>query len=491
MKRFVIAGVGLLCLVSFISFTPERVVEMMAHYPLGSDALDATGNFDPMILENTPFQDGGIYSNGVFGSTRAVTPELETFNFESFAITAQFKVFEKRTGPVFMGGTSSGWIAFYLVADGSVSMKYNNNNFVGSSTSYTLGEWHRATIAYDGAVGSLYLDGDLVASDTFEINHLNDANIGISDFSVGISFKGLFRNLRIYDTPLIDAVFVEGAEEDLANGVYYRFEQDIYRIHWDKNYYIKQNNSCGGDGIPCIEWTPDNSGSNKRWVIADTFGSSETFFLNQTDCGFQPPATGWKLGEMGGEFIPMVCGDVCPGAPQAKFMAEFDPLDKLTYTFTDNSLDCDEIVAWEWDLGDGTTSNERQVVHTYAEKGMRPVSLSVTDAEGLTGSISDNIPVDIERVEELPDEYELDIPYPNPFTSSTRFSLRVPTMQDVQVDVFDMQGRKISTLFDGLIAPGAKTWFVFEAGSLTSGQYMIRVIVENQLYTTREVTLVR
>jgi len=52
--------------------------------------------------------------------------------------------------------------------------------------------------------------------------------------------------------------------------------------------------------------------------------------------------------------------------------------------FTDRSEDPDgEIVAWEWDFGDGTTSDERNPVHRYSKSGTYTVRLVVRDADGL------------------------------------------------------------------------------------------------------------
>lgn len=44
------------------------------------------------------------------------------------------------------------------------------------------------------------------------------------------------------------------------------------------------------------------------------------------------------------------------------------------------------IVAWAWDLGDGTTSTEQHPSHAYADDGTYTVSLAATDANGATGS---------------------------------------------------------------------------------------------------------
>lgn len=53
----------------------------------------------------------------------------------------------------------------------------------------------------------------------------------------------------------------------------------------------------------------------------------------------------------------------------------------LTVAFQDTSRGS-HIVAWEWDFGDGTTSTERNPVHTYTTHNLYDVRLTVTTAEG-------------------------------------------------------------------------------------------------------------
>jgi PKD repeat protein len=55
----------------------------------------------------------------------------------------------------------------------------------------------------------------------------------------------------------------------------------------------------------------------------------------------------------------------------------------LTCSFTDKSKDDDGfIVSWHWIFGDGTSSSERNPVHTYAAPGKYDVLLTVTDNLG-------------------------------------------------------------------------------------------------------------
>jgi PKD repeat protein len=74
---------------------------------------------------------------------------------------------------------------------------------------------------------------------------------------------------------------------------------------------------------------------------------------------------------------------------------DFEPAEK-TIAFTDNSVDNDgTIVSRQWDFGDGSTSTEKSLTHTYDEFGLYDVTLTVVDDLGgvatLTVPIAANI----------------------------------------------------------------------------------------------------
>lgn len=79
-------------------------------------------------------------------------------------------------------------------------------------------------------------------------------------------------------------------------------------------------------------------------------------------------------------------------------------------------------------------------------------------------------------VEVLLDEaYIITAPYPNPFNPQTRFSVRVQEPQHVSVRVFDVLGRLVSRLHEGVMEDGKSYAFVFEPENEASGNYFIRV----------------
>lgn len=73
--------------------------------------------------------------------------------------------------------------------------------------------------------------------------------------------------------------------------------------------------------------------------------------------------------------------------PQAGF--NMPPLCGLTGTFTDGSQDFfgGVITGWEWDFGDGNTSNSQSPAHTYTSEGTYDVQLIVTDDGGCTDTL--------------------------------------------------------------------------------------------------------
>jgi len=86
--------------------------------------------------------------------------------------------------------------------------------------------------------------------------------------------------------------------------------------------------------------------------------------IPENDYGMMPP---WAI----------IDSNPYPPSGHAPLTVEFDGT--LSY-----SMNGAEIVSYEWDLGDGTTSNEPTFTHTYEKEGAYTVTLTVTDANGLS-----------------------------------------------------------------------------------------------------------
>ena len=131
------------------------------------------------------------------------------------------------------------------------------------------------------------------------------------------------------------------------------------------------------------------------------------------------------------------------------------------------------------------------------------VSISFSTGELVTGAFegetikliqgfSNNysqVPTSVENPDEFPNRFSLSQNFPNPFNPSTVIRYQVPVTSDVQLEVFDMLGRKVATLVNSQIPAGLHE-VRMDAGHLASGIYVYRLIANGQVYT-RQMTLIK
>ncbi len=75
----------------------------------------------------------------------------------------------------------------------------------------------------------------------------------------------------------------------------------------------------------------------------------------------------------------------------------------------------------------------------------------------------------------LPVQYVLEQNYPNPFNPATTIRYQLPKQSHVTLRVFDLVGREVATLVNGVQMPGYKT-VVFDGRGLSSGVYIYKIV---------------
>lgn len=99
--------------------------------------------------------------------------------------------------------------------------------------------------------------------------------------------------------------------------------------------------------------------------------------------------------------------------------------------------------------------------------------------ESTTTIIHVNIPysfvTDIEKQDQLPDDFELLANYPNPFNPSTTIDFKIATVGNVKLSIYDLLGREVKVLVNDVKAPGyyKVTWNGSDTNNkkVTSGIY--------------------
>lgn len=123
--------------------------------------------------------------------------------------------------------------------------------------------------------------------------------------------------------------------------------------------------------------------------------------------------------------------------------------------------------------GNGTTTEAQAYSHTISdlEPGSHTFRLKQINLDG-SFDYSASVEVDIT----IPGAALLTQAYPNPFSHEAKVSLTVASAQDVDVYLYDMQGRRVATLYSGPVEADRPQEIVVKADGLASGQYIYRAI---------------
>ena len=132
--------------------------------------------------------------------------------------------------------------------------------------------------------------------------------------------------------------------------------------------------------------------------------------------------------------------------------------------------------------GVGTTSEPQQYRfrHADASAGTHAFRLKQVDVGGAS-SLSPVVTVTVQPSGTA----AVSALQPNPSTGATTLSVAVSSSQRVRVDVYDVLGRRVRSVFDGTVPAGARRTLQVEGATLSSGVYLVRVAGDRFAQTRR------
>ena|GEM_PF-747019 len=147
------------------------------------------------------------------------------------------------------------------------------------------------------------------------------------------------------------------------------------------------------------------------------------------------------------------------------------------------------------------TDTQSFLFHTFSNTGLNwarfdgvTVGDGSSDFEGLVVPIRATVDLNAGATDTaddftLPVAVSLDQNYPNPFNPSTQIRFSLPASSDVQLEVYDMLGRRVASLVSGTLPAGSHE-VTFDASDLSSGLYLYSIASGAQKIT-RTMTLVK
>lgn len=154
--------------------------------------------------------------------------------------------------------------------------------------------------------------------------------------------------------------------------------------------------------------------------------------------------------------------------------------------FLTDSLTYDDTLPWPSEP-DGTGPT-LELIHPDMDNS-DPASWMASAGNGSPGERNSATATDNETDNILPDSYHLAQNYPNPFNPSTVIGFDLPSVSKVTLDVFDILGRKVSSLINRKMEAGRHT-VTFRAHGLSSGVYFYRMRA-GDFIQTRKFTLLK
>jgi hypothetical protein len=142
-----------------------------------------------------------------------------------------------------------------------------------------------------------------------------------------------------------------------------------------------------------------------------------------------------------------------------------------------------------------TSENEMITTPSFDYSRLQKLGIAMVNTGGLStsGMLSFKQQLGVNLADtnpELPYHTAILPNYPNPFNPSTSIPIELARSGNVTVEVVDLLGRRVAVLADGFKSAGRHV-LQFEAGSLSSGMYVVRLRTDAGVMSSRKIMLVK
>lgn len=368
---------------------------------IGTTANDASpnqqlGTYDGGVTQGG---DSGVGvagdSSATFdGSTGAVASVNQFTNPTTYAEEFWFKTTTNLGGKLMgfgsnqFGNSGSYDRHVYMFDDGRLRFGVwtGQTNVIDTSKSYNDGKWHYV-VAQQGPNGmELWVDDELTGTNpqSGAQDYTGYWRIG-GDTTWGGNtsnyFAGSIDEVAVYSGNLtadqIEDHYAKGGGQVPNQKPTAAFDYQVVK----KNVAFDGTTSADADGsIASYAWDFGDGTTSNAAKPTHTYGSAGAFSVTLTVTDDEG-ATGT---------ITKTVTTVANNGPTAQFTAS---VDKLTASFDGTgSTDSDGTIAsYAWDFGDGSTSTNATPTHTFGSAGDQTVSLTVTDNDGATDTITKTV----------------------------------------------------------------------------------------------------
>ena len=108
----------------------------------------------------------------------------------------------------------------------------------------------------------------------------------------------------------------------------------------------------------------------------------------------------------------------------------------------------------------------------------------------LINNLSEEVEITLEINDELdndnltPYDYFLNTPYPNPFNPKTTIEFSIRDLENVEITIYDIQGKKIEVITSEVYSPGHYS-LEWNGEKYSSGVYFVKMVSENFIDTQK------